>query len=311
MSRLRSLLKQFSFQAHKVALRAGVFLIPVHYYASVSSIRDLERTRQRWAKKSLLPGVATTLEDQVAALKRICVPFQREYAGNEAYRHATEHEFGPGYGYIEAQALWAVVRYFRPKRIIEIGSGVSTYCMLKALENNIYEPTNSALITCIEPYPSSSLRRLGNVDLIQADVQSVALERFLDLSAGDLLFIDSSHTVRPGSDVNYLILEVLPRLAAGVIVHFHDIYLPYDYQRDVLQTYFQWMETSLLRAYLIHNHKTRILFCLSQLHYDRPRDLKEVFPSYVPARDDDGMAANVQSTGEVGHFPASIYIEML
>jgi predicted O-methyltransferase YrrM len=311
MSRLRSLLKQFSFQAHKVALRAGVFVVPVHYYASVSSILELERTRQRWAKKSLLPGVATTLEDQVAALKRICVPFQREYAGNEAYRHAIEHEFGPGYGYIEAQALWAVVRYCRPKRIIEIGSGVSTYCMLKALENNIDQSTDSALITCIEPYPSSSLRRLSHVDLIEEDVQSVALERFLDLSAGDLLFIDSSHTVRPGSDVNYLILEVLPRLAAGVIVHFHDIYLPYDYQRDVLQTYFQWMETSLLRAYLIHNQKTRILFCLSQLHYDRPRDLKEVFPEYVPARDDDGMAASVQSTGEGGHFPASIYIEML
>ena len=168
MSRLRSLLKQLSFQAHKVALRAGIFLVPVHYYASVSSIRDLERARHLWAKKSLLPGLATTLDDQVAALKRICVPFQREYAGNEAYRHAVEHEFGPGYGYIEAQALWAVVRYCRPKRIIEIGSGVSTYCMLKALENNKYEPTTSALITCIEPYPSSSLRQLAHVDLIRS-----------------------------------------------------------------------------------------------------------------------------------------------
>ena len=101
MSRVKSLLKQVSFQAHKLALRAGILLLPAHYYASVSSIRELESTKQRWAKKSLLPGSSTTLDGQVDTLKRICLPYQSEYAGNEAYRHAVEHEFGPGYGYKE------------------------------------------------------------------------------------------------------------------------------------------------------------------------------------------------------------------
>jgi hypothetical protein len=132
-------------------------------------------------------------------------------------------------------------------------------------------------------------------------------ELFEELGAGDLLFIDSSHTVRPGSDVNYIVLEVLPRLRPGVIVHFHDIYLPYDYQRNVLRTYFQWMETSLLRAYLVNNSRTRILFCLSQLHYDRPSVLQEVFPEYVRAPDEDGLEA---PNSLQGHFPASIFFEV-
>jgi hypothetical protein len=144
--------------------------------------------------------------------------------------------------------------------------------------------------------------------LIEAPVQTVPFEKFRELAAGDFLFIDSSHAVRPGGDVNYMILEVLPRLAPGVIVHFHDIFLPYDYPRNVLRTYFQWMETSLLRAYLIHNAQARIVFCLSQLHYERQKVMKEVFPEYVPAPDEDGLEITSGSNGGRAHFPSSIYI---
>ncbi|NOT54820.1 MAG: class I SAM-dependent methyltransferase [Deltaproteobacteria bacterium] len=237
------------------------------------------------------------------------MPFQNEYAGNQTYREAVERHFGPGYGYIEAQALHGVMRHYHPRRVIEVGSGVSTYCMLKALELNEQETGQTFNLTCVEPYPSKPLRALGRAKLIQAPVQTVPFENFKELASGDLLFIDSSHVVKPGGDVNYLILDVLPRLAPGVIVHFHDIYLPYDYPRDVLRTYFQWMETSLLRAYLIHNEHVRIVFCLSQLHYDRQEVLKQVFPEYVPTRDENGLELRDEAAGKRTHFPASIYIQ--
>ncbi|HET6893109.1 MAG TPA: hypothetical protein VFH31_18535, partial [Pyrinomonadaceae bacterium] len=173
MSSAKETLKKVSFQAHKLALRAGLFLLPKHYYASISSVLELEKTRAFWVKKSLLPGIGSTLDGQAHKLKQVCLPFQTEYAGNIAYRHAVEHHFGPGYGYIEAQALHAIIRHFRPKRIIEVGSGVSTYCMLKAIELNEKEAHEPTHITCIEPYPSEALRNLGRVELLRAHVQAL------------------------------------------------------------------------------------------------------------------------------------------
>ena len=308
---IKRLIKKGSFQIHKLALRAGLVVLPKHFYSSVSSVVELERTKQRWAKKSELPGIDAALDEQAANLSRICLPYRDEYSANKAYLDGTSGHFGPGYGYIEAQALHGVLRHYRPARVIEVGSGVSTWCMVTALQCNEAAGSPKAHVTCIEPYPSEVLSNMGGVELIKAEVQTVPVTTFEALGAGDVLFIDSSHTVRPGSDVNYLILEILPRLRSGVVVHFHDIYFPYDYQRDVLRTYFQWMETSLLRAYLIFNSRARVIFCLSQLHYDRPHVLQEVFPGYVRAPDKDGLEVVRNSKESSGHFPASLCFEVL
>ena len=155
---------------------------------------------------------------------------------------------------------------------------------------------------------------MKEINLIEKQVQAVPFEEaFGELGENDLLFIDSSHAVKPGSDVNHLILEILPRLHPGVIVHFHDIYLPFDYQRSVTQTFFHWMETSLLRAFLVHNERARIIFCLSQLHYDRREALREVFPEYNPQSDINGLRdARYKPFQEPvnEHFPSSIYIRI-
>lgn len=307
MHHLKLLLKRLSFHVHKLALRAGIFVLPVHYYASLSNVLELEHTRAEWAGKSQLLGLKTTLDEQAAHLRRICMPFETEYAGNPAYNRAVSTRSGPGYGYIEAQALHGVVRSYKPRQIIEVGSGVSSFCMVEALGKNRRETGTPAQLTCIEPHPSKPLRKLEQVDLIQSKVQRVPLSVFQRLEAGDLLFIDSSHTVRPGSDVVYLISEVLPRLASGVLLHFHDIFFPYSYQRDVLETYFQWMETPLLQAFLAFNSKFSVVFCLSQLHYEQPEVLKEVFPEYLPAPGENGLA--VTGTSPDHHYPSSIYIE--
>jgi hypothetical protein len=236
--------------------------------------------------------------------EKICIPFQSEYIGNQNYLKASSEHFGPGFGPIEAQALHGIIRYYKPGRIIEVGSGVSTYCSLKAIEKN-----NHGHITCIEPFPSDKLKSLSQISLIEKEVQKVPFETFDSLSNNDLLFIDSSHTVKNRSDVNYLVLEVLPRLNQGVIVHFHDIFLPYDYQIDILRAYLQWSETSLLRAFMINNDKAEIIFSLSQLHEDKKRDLLDVFPEYNPLKTFNGLTEEPRPWND--HFPSSIYIKII
>jgi predicted O-methyltransferase YrrM len=309
---LRRQAKRQLFALHRLGTRLGVHVLPVHYYSPLPDLIELERTRDVWARKSELPGIAVDLDAQVRNLEAICLPYQAEYAGNPAYRHAVEHAFGPGYGYIEAQALHAVVRRFRPRRVMEVGSGVSTWCLLHALARNREETGLPFALTCVEPHPSRALRALDGIELVEKAVQRVPFaEGFADLGDGDLLFIDSSHAVKPGSDVNYLFLEILPRLRRGVIVHVHDVFLPYDYPRAVLQTFFRWTETSLLRAFLVGNARVEILFCESMLHYDRPDALRRVFPEYRPATDVDGIGRHEPlELASDGHFPSSIYLRM-
>jgi len=309
MPTARAIAKRLASVVRRVAEHAGVHVLPVHYYSPVPSLRELRRTRATWARKSELPGIETSLEAQERSLRAVVAPFAAEYAGNAAFRHATAREFGPGYGYVEAQALHGVVRHFRPRRVVEVGSGVSTSCITAALAFNEREGAPPCRVTCVEPAPSPALRTLRGVEILAAPVQTAPMELFRELGERDLLFIDSTHTVKPGGDVNHLILEVLPRLRPGVVVHLHDIYLPYDHQPDATDALFHWTETSLLRAFLIGNARARILFCLSQLHHERPDALRAVFPEYRPRPLPDGLAAGGRGESEL-HFPSSIYIEI-
>lgn len=310
--RLKDFLKRTYLRFYKLGLRLKVHILPVHYYSALPNLVELEKGRELWARKSELPGVEVNLGEQASNLRRICLPYQKEYAGNRGYRDAVSGQLGPGFGYIEAQALHGVLRHFKPRRVVEIGGGVSTYCMVRALEANPSPVGQAWSLTCIEPFPSAALRSLAQIQLIRQSVQAVSLELFGQLSERDLLFVDSSHVVKVGSDVNHTILEVLPRLAAGVVIHFHDINFPYDYSRGVLQDFFQGTETSLLRAFLIFNPKVEILFCLSHLHYERQDVLREVFPEYDPQADLNGLRhpryKPFQLIGQ--HFPSSIYLQV-
>lgn len=312
---LKNSLKRIIFILHKFLLRFGIYVAPSHYYSSHSNILDLEKNRPLWQRRSELVGIKIDIEEQKENLKKICLPFQDEYRGNENYEFAVKHKFGPGFGYLEAQALHGVIRYFKPQRIIEVGSGVSTYCMVEACKKNEVESQIKTNITCIEPFPSHELKKMSEsetIKLLPNAVQSVPFEIFLELKDNDLLFIDSSHISKPGSDVNFLILDVLPRLQKGVIVHFHDIDFPYDYPRDTLKTFIHPNETSLLRAYLISNPKVEILFCMSLLHYDAKTVLGEIFPEYHSQEDQDGLMSDKYKpfTNIKEHFPSSIYLQI-
>ncbi len=313
MASLRKSIKEAAVGVHKLGIRMGVHVLPVHYYSPVPNILELRRNQAVWAKPSNLPGIHVDLDEQMAFLADTCRPYQFEYKGHRTYLEGQEKHFGPGYGPIESQALHGVIRKFKPRRVVEVGSGVSTYCMAKAMAMNVQEGAPAGTITCIEPYPSEALKAMPGIELVAAPVQQADLSVFTSLQAGDLLFIDSSHAVRPGGDVNFLMLEVLPRLNPGVMVHIHDIYLPFDHQRDVCNTFFHWTETSLVRAFLTHNPKVKILACMSHLHYERTQAMRVVFPDYKPQENDMGMelAQYGPTTPAPGHFPSSLYLQML
>jgi len=167
-------------------------------------------------------------------------------------------------------------------------------------------------ITCVDPYPTGYLQRLahqGRITLLAEPAQDVALQTFTELQAGDLLFVDSTHTVKPGSEVNRLILEVFPRLVTGVTVHVHDVTWPYDHPRGILdEALFFWNESTLLHAFLVNNVRFTVRACLSQLHYERPDQLRQLVPWYRPQANDDGMSSHSRP-GE--HFPSSVYLQAL
>jgi len=306
--RVKALAKYPIGAFHRAALRAGLVVLPNHYYTPIADVHELRRLRKSWANRSAMIGVDMNVAEQAGELLKMVKPYEPEYRGNAAYKEGTAKAFGPGFGYIEAQCLHGVLRALKPRRICEVGSGVSTYCTLRALERNESEG-HVARLTCIEPNPSKFLRTMQSkksLELIEQPVQAVDPGFFQKLEAGDLLFIDTTHVVKPGGEVIYLYLEVLPRLRPGVIVHIHDIYFPYLYQRDLLQltSLFQWSETALLLALLVNNSRLGVLFCLSLLHYDAPAVLSSVFPEYAPQPAEDGLCASTA----VGHFPSSIYL---
>ena len=124
-------------------------------------INKLKKTKNIWAKKSDLPGIEVDLDKQIQLLEKICLPYQKEYKGNTEFKFAVNNGFGPGFDYIEAQTLHSVIRYYKPKNIIEIGSGVSTWCALKAADRNEAETGEKLNFTSIEPFPSKMLLKFN------------------------------------------------------------------------------------------------------------------------------------------------------
>jgi predicted O-methyltransferase YrrM len=170
-----------------------------------------------------------------------------------------------------------MVRQFQPELIVEVGSGYSSLILGEAASQS-----DGPALTCIEPFPREFLREgfPGLRSLIEKQVQDIDLEFFSQLGSGDVLFIDSSHTVKIGGDVNYLFLEVLPRLKPGVIVHVHDIFFPFDYRRDwVMEEFRFWTEQYLLQAFLTFNSEFEVLMSNSYLSHYHERELKAAFPT--------------------------------
>src|SRR5689334_19641708 len=132
-------------------------------------------------------GIKMDLQKQVRFLREAILPFQSEYIGSKLYLEGIAGKFGPGYGFIEAQAYHGLLRWLKPERVIEIGSGISTYCATQAARLNAADTGHSTEIICIEPYPTSFLQASKDIRLIRSRVEEVSPEFFECLREGDLL----------------------------------------------------------------------------------------------------------------------------
>lgn len=179
--------------------------------------------------------------------------------------------FGPG----DCDLYYLLVRNLKPQRIIEIGSGFSTLICKEAVKKNLAEGANTEL-TCIEPFEKPWLGKQSGIRLIRESVEKLPLAIFDSLQENDILFIDSSHIIRPENDVLFEYLELLPRLNKGVIIHVHDIFSPRHYRKEWLQEEFRfWNEQYLLEAFLYYNDHFEILFAANHLKNDAFDKTKE------------------------------------
>jgi len=248
----------------------GFHVTPVHFHQPIPDTRELPETL--WKQPSNLVGINMNDAMQLDLLRNHFTKFRDEY--NNLPVEPPPGQRRPFHG-VDALVAYCMVRHFQPRLIIEVGSGFSSLALGQAAAKN----NNSALI-CIDPFPRDFLRDglPGLQSLIAKKVQDLDLEFFSQLQSGDILFIDSSHTVKIGGDVNYLFLEVLPRLKPGVIVHVHDIFLPFEYRRDwVLDEFRFWNEQYLLQAFLTFNSEFEVLLANSYLNHYHQEDLKAAF----------------------------------
>ncbi len=303
---LRQAVKQASFRLFALGDRLGVHVLPKHYYTPVPDIRWLEQNRESWIGPAGFDHVDWDLDRQLEWLEQTCTGSYHEVRGWRVHDAVAREAAGPGYGPVESQVLHCLIRRHRPERVVEIGAGMSTLCMLHAGAMNERDGLPAPRITCVEPFPRPALQGRTDIHLVSEPLQRVDASVFAELDEGDLLFVDSSHAVKVGSDVVRIYLEIIPNLAPGVIVHVHDVFFPYLYPRDVLRTYFGWQESVLLLALLTDNPRLRVLASLSALHYDRTAGMRAVLSDYVPEENEHGLSRARGAAGR--HFPSSTYL---
>jgi len=256
----------------------GFHVTPVHFYQPIPDTQTLPE--MLWKRPSKLVGIDMNHSVQLDLLRKRFPKFREEYEQFPTKPTGEPSRFYLGNGLFDgtdALVAYSMVRHFQPDLIIEVGSGFSSLVSGEAAAKN-----NSSALICIEPFPKEFLKQgfPGLHSLIEKRVEDVDLNFFSQLGSGDILFIDSSHTVKIGGDVNYLFLELLPRLKPGVIVHVHDIFLPFEYRRDWVMDEFRfWTEQYLLQAFLSFNSEFEVLMANSYLSHYYKEDLKAAFPS--------------------------------
>jgi predicted O-methyltransferase YrrM len=254
---------------------------PGHFYSPFPDLAEYERRVPALLDPGrVLPGIDLREREQVALVETIGrlikdLPFPAHNDGSTRY-----WADNPAYAWSDGAVLHGMLRYLRPRRIVEVGSGYSSAMILDTVDGWLGRDT---AVTFVEPHTEllHSLLRPGDtahMTIHGMPVQELPLGVFDALDAGDVLFLDLTHVVKPGSDVNHVILDVLPRLRPGVWVHFHDIFFPFEYPPEWVREGRAWQETYLLRAYLAENPHWEIRWFQSYLWLRHRRLLERLVP---------------------------------
>ena len=267
----------------RLLLRVGVFPIRNHYYEPQF---DYSNKRQSFRDDRVLPGIDWNHQEQLALLETL--DFADELADLPQVKpdgigfYLENDTFLSG----DAEYWYQLIRRLKPARIFEVGSGNSTLMAIKAIQKNRSEDSQyRCKHVCIEPFEQPWLEDTG-VSVLRKLVEEVDFAFFSELNENDILFIDSSHIIRPQGDVLFEYLELLPRLNSGVIVHVHDIFSPKNYLTNWLEdNVIFWNEQYLLEAFLSNNREWKILGALNYLHHNNYDALKSVAPFLTRERE--------------------------
>jgi predicted O-methyltransferase YrrM len=255
---------------------------PGHFYSPIPSAADIRRVHNTREYPTDLVGIDIREGPQLALVAEMGAT-SLEMPFTDSSQPGLRYQFDNLF-FLRGDGvmLYGILRHFEPKRVIEVGSGFSSALMLDVNDRWLSGKTR---FTFIEPDPErlNALLRPADkesVTLLTKEVQDVDLGLFDQLESGDILFIDSSHVSKIGSDLNHLIFNVLPHLRAGVIVHFHDIFWPFEYIKDWAEAGWAWNEDYLLRAFLSYNTHFEILLFNNWLAHFRADRVLSILPGW-------------------------------
>jgi len=252
----------------------STWILPGHFYSPITNDAKFKRQDDR----KTIPGIQLNESEQLDLLKSFKTYYKDQpFSANQSKPNRYYFE-NDQFSYSDALSLYSMLVHTKPKQIVEVGSGFSSALMLDV--NNQFL-NDKMKLTFIEPYPKrlkSLLLKTDSPTILESFVQDVPLSVFSKLEAGDILFIDSSHVAKSGSDVNWLFHEILPTLKKGVIIHVHDIVYPFEYLDEWVAQGRSWNEAYMLRCLLADSPRYKIIFWASFLHRFHKKDMQSSLP---------------------------------
>lgn len=282
-------MQQFLNSDEYKRLRSGsnrLFVPPGHFY---SPIVDTSEVRPMFTERKAPPAALPGLDIDLAAMQALwsqLVPHLRKLPFAEEQQDGMRYFFkNTAFSVGDGSILSAMLQHFKPKRLVEVGSGYSSACAMDTIERFL---GGDVKVEFVEPYPELLIKLLGPETAARVKIHATGVQKadpalFTQLDAGDFLFIDSTHVMKTGSDVCHELFNVLPSLKPGVFVHFHDIFWPFEYGAEwVLQENRSWNEIYGLRAFLMYNSAFEVVFfndyfskhCRDRIEADYPAMLK-------------------------------------
>ena len=267
-------------------LSAPLFVPPGHYYSPIVNVAELVASRAKQPGTLDLLEIDADPKRQFALFRQLSahfgrIPFPVTQTG--AFRYYFENNF---YGYGDALTLSAFIQQFKPNRIIEVGCGFSSAVILDTLDHMTLPHSNTSCVF-VEPFPDrlKLLLRPGDhrrVTIIEKQVQQVDLALFSALEENDILFLDTTHVLKTGSDVHHELFKILPRLNPGVLIHFHDVFDGFEYPDAwVLDENRSWNELYALRAFLMNNSKYKIMLMNSTVAKNYPDEARTISHDFM------------------------------
>ena len=283
ISRERFLLQLILCEEFELKMSSQEFVHPGHFYSAVPSVQERNNfCNSEKSYKDQLDGINLNKKYQNDLLYKF-IDYHNQclfpHEKNDKFRYYFNND---KYTYSDGLTLYSMIRNFNPKKIIEIGSGFSS-CVI--LDTNDHYFNSNIDVKLIEPYPESLFKLIKSTDhknlFAEEKLQNIDINIFSSLEKNDILFIDSTHVSKLNSDVNKIVFEILPILQSGVIIHFHDIFWPFEYPKNWIQEGRAWNEAYILHAFLKYNEKYEIIFFSDYIHKFHQNFLQDNLPLYL------------------------------